>query len=213
MKTTVQCPSFMILCFSPTTHGKCNGHWTKNFNGHGTVNSEQWTLATWRRVPASGIMSKPSQKLTPWLCMLWLLSNLLQSWQQGLIFQSEFCLSLSTVAIWHGRKTFTSQCQEVTRKHVNSERTDLSLFIKPNHPAYSQSLACHGLPPTSLSNSRPLESRQRSSRLCSWLTRWSQTCQPFGDIACWFHLLVLKGLRTKFSPQFSPYFSPHSPQS
>ena len=98
----------MILCFSPSTHGKCNGHWTKNFNGHGTVNSEQWTLATWRRVPASGIMSKPSQKLKPWLCMLWLLSNLLQSWQQGLIFQSKFCLSLSTVAIWHGRKTFTS---------------------------------------------------------------------------------------------------------
>ena len=86
----------------------------------------------------------------------------------GADFPKQICLSLSTVAIWHGRKTFTSQCQEVTT--VNSERTDLSPFIKPNHPAYGQSLACHGLPPTSLSNSRPLESRQRSSRLCSWVT-------------------------------------------
>lgn len=150
VKKTVQCPSFMIFCFSPTTHGKCSGHWTKNFNGHGTVSSEQRTLATWRRIPASGSMSKPSQKLTPWLCMLWLLSNLFQSWQQGLIFQSKFChcppLPFGMVEKHSPLSVRRSQGNMWT---VNEQTIHMpspqSLFIRQTI-RHSRSLVYHGLP-------------------------------------------------------------------
>ena len=126
--------------------------------------------------------------------MLQLLSKMFQSWQQGLVFQSNYVPdSLSTIAIWHGRKTLAPHCQEASsqtreqrtvngnRDHSHSINSFTSTIVTSGCNHNQKLVWCGHAHTPSLSNPHPLECRQNKDHPSSLVIPLTDQCQLLGD--------------------------------